>query len=325
MFEWNHPKEFNELKKDLKEGGYGELLEEKIVPRIRAHLTNLGFIEGEDFDLTYRLKSIPRIYGKAQKRVKSFAFVHDKMGIRIILKGKFNEPYACRMVKDDVLPDVMDLARKEHLHGSVESVKDYVNNPKDNLYQSIHVIGYLKDSKQTLNDLFEVQIRTQDMHDWAEYGLGGHHLFELAKKYPKLQGVKPAPANGASLSVELLRRLHGVDMINVEVVLPDGKPTQLRVPKGTTLSELGFLLLYEKVAFEPGYFVDSAVVKRSLKNKNLGRSGKLEQGDLITKLKVEQVPLTKEKLLRLMTQFKSLEAKLAVKRLLESKIKYTPP
>ena len=62
----------------------------------------------------------------------------------------------------------------ENFTPQFERVKDYIARPKENGYQSIHsTVKYEK-----TGDIFELQIRTEEMHDYAEFGVASHMSYK---------------------------------------------------------------------------------------------------------------------------------------------------
>jgi GTP pyrophosphokinase len=119
---------------------------------------------GLQAEVTGRPKHIYSIWNKMRLKQLDFSDVHDVRALRVIVPT----PADCYSVLG-VVHDLWEPIPKEF--------DDYISRPKGNNYQSLHtaVIG---PGGRTL----EVQIRTEEMHRQAEFGVAAHWRYKEAKK-----------------------------------------------------------------------------------------------------------------------------------------------
>ncbi len=119
---------------------------------------------GINAELEGRVKSVYSLYRKMYTQNKSFDEIYDFYAVRIITETELECYTALGLV-----------------HEMFKSIpgrfKDYISTPKPNLYRSLHttVIG-----KSGIP--FEVQIRTRQMHEEAEYGIAAHWKYKSGEK-----------------------------------------------------------------------------------------------------------------------------------------------
>jgi GTP pyrophosphokinase len=112
------------------------------------------------FEITGRPKHLWSIYRKMTRRDKPFEEIYDLMALRILVK---------------TVPDCYHVLGVIHHTWTPiqERIKDYIASPKSNAYQSLHTTIFGPGGQ-----LFEVQIRTLEMHKTAEYGIAAHWAYK---------------------------------------------------------------------------------------------------------------------------------------------------
>ena len=152
-FETLHPKRFAEIAQMVATRAPAREQElEDVLDLVRKRLADLGI----DADVTGRPKHLWSIYEKMVVRGKEFDEIHDLVAIRIILETE-KDCWAALGSVHALWPPVQG------------RFKDYINSPKFNLYQSLHTTVVGPRGKP-----LEIQIRTQEMHRRAEYGIAAH-------------------------------------------------------------------------------------------------------------------------------------------------------
>ena len=194
-----------------------------IQDKITQRLTAVGI-----HNTTYgRIKHVYSIYRKMQAQGKTMDELYDIYAFRVIV---------------DTIPDCYNVLG--HIHDLFNLIpgrfKDYISTPKPNMYQSLHttVIG-------SQGIPFEVQIRTWEMHETAEYGIAAHWKY------------KQGTGSGSEKDFEWVRRLLEsqqdsdaeeyvqslkIDMFDDEVFVFTPKGRIVPLPSGSTPIDFAYAI-----------------------------------------------------------------------------------
>lgn len=112
------------------------------------------------FKIDHRVKHLYSLYKKWLKRNKDIDKIYDVVALRIIVDSVED----CYRVLGIVHKDWRPLPGR---------IKDYIALPKPNGYQSIHTTIFTGDGA-----IVEIQIRTKEMHEKAEYGIASHFMYK---------------------------------------------------------------------------------------------------------------------------------------------------
>jgi len=214
----------------------------EIMDYLDAHQEQASeFMRGVQSTITTRLSGVG-IHGKIYGRIKHVYSIYRKMESQGKTINELYDLYAFRVIVDTI-PDCYNVLG--HIHDLFKLVpgrfKDYISTPKPNMYQSLHTTVIGSDGIP-----FEVQIRTWDMHQTAEYGVAAHWKYK--------QGGE---GSGEEKNFEWIRRLlesqqdtdaeeyvHSlkVDMFDDEVFVFTPKGKVISLPQGSTPIDFAYAI-----------------------------------------------------------------------------------
>jgi len=181
-------------------------------------LVQNGFCE-DDFEILSRIKHKYSIYLKMQRKGVSIDEVLDLLAVRIITK----EPIKCYDALGLVHLNFRPLASR---------FKDYIAVAKDNGYQTIHTTVFHQSA------IFEVQIRTYEMHKTAEYGVAAHWKYKSGGNNIKLDWLDNLQYQNES--VEDFYALIKNDLYSEDISVFSPRGDAFTLPRGAVVLDFAY-------------------------------------------------------------------------------------
>jgi GTP pyrophosphokinase len=201
---------------------------EEMIARLRVPLEEALTQAGvQDFEVTGRPKHLWSIYRKMRHRKRPFREIFDLLAFRVLVRSVQDCYHALGVIHHRWTP-------------LQERFKDYIASPKSNGYQSLHTTIFGPGGH-----LYEIQIRTRDMHRTAEYGIAAHwvykegkgrdeldHHFEWFRQLLELQQDTHTPEE----FLEFLK----IDLYQDEIFVFTPRGDVRRLPSGATPLDFAF-------------------------------------------------------------------------------------
>lgn len=222
---------------------------EKSLAKMKYEIMQLLEHHNIKYEILSRVKSVRGIYNKL-KNGKRWEDIYDLLGLRVLV---------------DTVEDcyrVIGLVQSRY-QPVPNRFKDYIANPKPNLYQSLHTTVYGEDKR-----IYEVQVRTHEMDEIAEKGVASHwsykekidgsvknnldHILEQFRVLVEVNDIEQNMEFFGNIKEELKRN-------EIYVYTPKGDIIEL--PAGATPIDFAYKIHSEVGNTTTGALVNSKMVK----------------------------------------------------------------
>ena len=227
-FKYLEPDDYKQLARHVKAK---RVERDRTIERMRAPLADELRRAGiAGWEIVGRPKNLWSIFKKMKKRGKPFEEIYDLLAVRVLINNITDCYHVLGIIHHTWTP-------------LQERIKDYIASPKSNGYQSLHTTVFGPGGQ-----LYEIQIRTRDMHRTAEYGIAAHWLYK--------ENGKGADELDHHLSwfrqlIELQQDAHSpeefleflkIDLYQDEIFVFTPRGDVKRLPKGATPIDFAFMV-----------------------------------------------------------------------------------
>ncbi len=225
--EYLDPIGYEEIKNNI-EKRYGE--NRDFIERARNQISDKLTESGIHFTLEGRVKSVYSIYRKMYQQNKSFDEIFDFYALRVIVDTEEE----CYVV----------LGMIHEMFSMVPGrFKDYISTPKPNMYRSLHTTVMGRNAIP-----FEVQIRTWEMHQIAEYGVAAHWKYKSGEESKeeidrKLSWIaKLIETEDDTRDPEEFLQALKIDIMHDETFVFTPKGDIITLPQGATVIDFAYAI-----------------------------------------------------------------------------------
>ncbi|MBQ6570114.1 MAG: bifunctional (p)ppGpp synthetase/guanosine-3',5'-bis(diphosphate) 3'-pyrophosphohydrolase [Clostridia bacterium] len=209
-----------------------KLDKENFISTIKAQITETLSKENvAHFTVEGRIKSINGIYNKMYKQNKTLDEIYDVYAVRVLVDTMDDCYHVLGIIHQMFIP-------------IPNRFKDYITMPKPNGYQSLHTTVISRDT----HFVFEIQIRTFEMHKMAEYGIAAHWKYKLGmsakgESNQRLDWIRDLldKQRESGDVTEILRQIKS-DMMPEEVYAFTPKGDLKVVPAGATVIDFAYAI-----------------------------------------------------------------------------------
>jgi len=231
---------------------------EKVINEVKKILSKSLKQEGVLAEIHGRSKHLYSLYKKLVKYDNDFSQIYDLVALRVIV---------------DSIPDCYRVLGIVHSLWKplVGRIKDYIAMPKPNGYRSIHTTVFAAGG-----NIVEIQIRTREMHEEAEFGLAAHWFYsekKIAQKVPgKMSWVKELAERQKDFAPEEFEETLKIDFFGDRIFVYSPKGDLYDLPEGATPLDFAY-----EVHSSLGHRTAGAKVNQQM----VGLDYKLSSGEIV--------------------------------------------
>jgi len=221
-FFYIYPEEYEKIDNFMKEHQHSiQVSFNQFISSTKMLLEKNGY-DSNKIKIYSRVKHYYSIYMKMQRKGVNIEEVLDLMAIRILVDKEID----CYKVLGYIHLEYNPL---------IARFKDYVATPKENGYQTIHTTVFYN------SKIHEVQIRTNDMHKVAEYGIAAHWKYKSGVKHsPNLNWLKALEYSNEN--IEEFYSEAKEDLYSEDMVIYSPKGDTFTLPRNSTAYDYAYMI-----------------------------------------------------------------------------------